>query len=115
MKPDVLISASNRLVFGTPQLHIYIVSSDTNSTSLRPNEIIATFRESTFVPHNLGDGRTYLVALDEPILPDGTTLQNGMYKLLLKALRVSGNPENEEDWESWLSPVFGIQFPGRGY
>lgn len=39
---------------------------------------------------------------------NGTVIPNGSYKVLLRALRVTGDPTNEADYESWLSPVFGV-------
>ncbi|KAF7321903.1 Subtilisin-like protease [Mycena kentingensis (nom. inval.)] len=39
---------------------------------------------------------------------NGTTIPNGAYKILLRSLKVTGDPKNEADWESWLSPVIGV-------
>lgn len=48
----------------------------------------------------------------QPVFANGTTIPEGSYRILLRALRVTGNPDNQEDYESWLSPVVGI-FYGR--
>ena len=48
---------------------------------------------------------------DTPTFANGTTIPNGLYKLLLRVLKVTGNPNNEADFESWLSPIVGIQVP----
>jgi hypothetical protein len=40
---------------------------------------------------------------------DGTSIPNGDYKVLVRALRVTGNPKNEADFESWLSPAFTVK------
>ncbi|KAJ7680663.1 subtilisin-like protease [Mycena polygramma] len=39
---------------------------------------------------------------------NGTAIPNGSYKVLLRALRVTGDATNEADYESWLSGVFGV-------
>ncbi|KAJ7497644.1 subtilisin-like protease [Mycena latifolia] len=39
---------------------------------------------------------------------NGTTISNGAYKVLIRALRVTGDATNEADYESWLSPVIGV-------
>jgi hypothetical protein len=39
---------------------------------------------------------------------NGTVIPNGSYKVLLRALRVTGDATKEADYESWLSPIFGI-------
>lgn len=40
-----------------------------------------------------------------------TSIANGQYKLLLRALKVTGNAAKQEDYESWLSPVFTVNAP----
>lgn len=40
-----------------------------------------------------------------------TKVANGKYRILLRALRVTGDPANEDDYESWLSPVVGVAAP----
>ncbi|KAJ7693309.1 subtilisin-like protease [Mycena rosella] len=42
---------------------------------------------------------------------NGTRLDDGQYRVLLRALRVGGNPKKEEDYESWLGPQFGVVTP----
>jgi hypothetical protein len=44
----------------------------------------------------------------ENTFANGTVIPNGSYKVLLRSLRVTGDPKNEADYESWLSPVFGV-------
>jgi len=36
---------------------------------------------------------------------NGTTIPDGEYRLLLKALKIFGKPGNPEDSETYLSPV----------
>ncbi|KDQ27552.1 hypothetical protein PLEOSDRAFT_1112600 [Pleurotus ostreatus PC15] len=51
------------------------------------------------------------VAIDPPTFANGTTIPNGQYRLLLRALRVTGDPTNEADFESFLSPIIGVNAP----
>ncbi|KAL0953072.1 hypothetical protein HGRIS_007272 [Hohenbuehelia grisea] len=39
-----------------------------------------------------------------------TRVENGEYRILLRALKVTGDPRKSSDYESWLSPVFGVQY-----
>ena len=43
-----------------------------------------------------------------PTFANGTKIPNGSFKVLFRALKVTGDPTKEEDYESWLSPVIGI-------
>jgi hypothetical protein len=46
--------------------------------------------------------------LKTPVFANGTGIPNGYYRYLLRALRVTGNPQRQEDYESWLSPILGF-------
>lgn len=46
--------------------------------------------------------------LTTPTFANGTTIPNGSYRLLLRALRVTGDPTKEGDSEVYLSPIIGI-------
>jgi len=37
------------------------------------------------------------------------SVPNGNYRIMVRALRVTGNPQDENDYEAWLSPVFTIR------
>lgn len=37
-----------------------------------------------------------------------TAIANGRYRLLVRAQKITGNRLAEEDYESWLSPVFRV-------
>ncbi|KAJ6625851.1 peptidase S8/S53 domain-containing protein [Mycena sp. CBHHK59/15] len=39
---------------------------------------------------------------------NGTRINDGQYRALLRALKVGGNANNEDDYESWLGPQFGV-------
>lgn len=36
---------------------------------------------------------------------NGTTIPAGSYRTLVRALKVTGNPADESEYETWLSPV----------
>lgn len=40
-----------------------------------------------------------------------SAIASGEYKLLLRTLKITGNGASQEDYESWLSPVFTVQVP----
>ncbi|KIO19556.1 hypothetical protein M407DRAFT_16103 [Tulasnella calospora MUT 4182] len=42
---------------------------------------------------------------------NGTVIPNGSYKLLLRALKITGNPKKNEDYEQWLSPQVNFARP----
>jgi len=37
---------------------------------------------------------------------NGTTIPDGEYRVLLRALRIFGNPSEQNDWETYQSPIF---------
>ncbi|KAF7361610.1 Subtilisin-like protease [Mycena venus] len=39
---------------------------------------------------------------------NGTRIDEGQYRALLRALKVGGDPSKEEDYENWLGPQFGV-------
>lgn len=39
---------------------------------------------------------------------NGTATPNGLYRFLLRTLRATGNPQKEEDYDAFLSPIFGV-------
>ncbi|TFK44150.1 pyrolysin [Crucibulum laeve] len=125
-----------RLAFGTPTLRVDLVDASIkftptlNSRDLEsrgfpffsfphPNKggsfaqvkIVGSLTELDFISRNNEDpddnGFT-TIAFSEPTFANGTTIANGSYRVLLRALRVTGNPTREEDYESWLSPIVGV-------
>ncbi|PVF96577.1 subtilisin-like protein [Serendipita vermifera] len=40
-----------------------------------------------------------------------TAIPNGQYKLMLRALKITGDRSKQEDYETWLSPVFNVKAP----
>ncbi|CAL1706297.1 unnamed protein product [Somion occarium] len=123
-----------RLDFGTPLLLVDLVDQDIQlKTSLnkRDREPLITFPstaksgtfaqvktlgpllEFDFVPRNsdVNDGTGFNPFAIENVFANGTTVPNGSYRILLRALKVTGDRTKEEDFESWLSPIVGVQAP----
>ena len=50
--------------------------------------------------------------LNQPLLmnqfSDGKPVPEGQYKLLIRVLKITGNPDKQEDYETWVSPVIGF-------
>jgi hypothetical protein len=42
---------------------------------------------------------------------DDTVIPNGRYKILLRALKITGDPKEEADYEAWLSPTVVFNAP----
>ncbi|KAG7098360.1 hypothetical protein E1B28_000318 [Marasmius oreades] len=126
-----------RLAFGTPVLRTDLVDPNVNvNTTLNkrtllgepvltfPNEYpggtfdkvptLGSLFELDFISRNNekpDDNIVYRLPVNTPTFANGTTIPNGNYRFLLRALRVTGDPENESDYESWLSPVLGVFVP----
>ncbi|PFH48554.1 hypothetical protein AMATHDRAFT_76669 [Amanita thiersii Skay4041] len=123
-----------RLAFGTPILRIDLVDANINFTPTLNTRGIFDDIPHFFLPHHVGgsfdavptlgviaevdwtsrnnedpksNGYTS-IKLDTPTFSNGTTIPNGTYRYLLRALRVTGKPSRQEDYESWLSPIVGI-------
>ncbi|KAK2464348.1 hypothetical protein APHAL10511_003805 [Amanita phalloides] len=121
-----------RLVFGTPLLRIDLVKHDialnvtlnghaleakvsdqTYSSSQGSAQVpilgkIAEFDYVTRNTENLQNNGYSVFALKAPKFANGTAIHKGSYRLLLRALRVTGNRQNEADYETWLSPIIGF-------
>ncbi|KAF7376447.1 Subtilisin-like protease [Mycena sanguinolenta] len=115
-----------RQTFGTPNLLLDLVSADIQLTgtlnrrgpiSFTTPQTGGTFAKVPTVGPLLQIqwlGRNDKVNdLDNTVLlsntfANGTVIPNGSYKVLLRSLSVTGDPTNEADYESWLSPVFGV-------
>ncbi|KAK7005815.1 subtilisin-like protease [Favolaschia claudopus] len=115
-----------RQAFGTPLLLLDLVSPDLKFTGTLNTRAPISFT----TPHKGGSFAKvptigpilqlpWLGRNDEDQILDNTVLlansfanatkiPNGTYKILLRSLAVTGDPTNEADYESWLSPAFGI-------
>ncbi|KAJ7602261.1 peptidase S8/S53 domain-containing protein [Roridomyces roridus] len=117
-----------RQVFGTPLLRLDLVaanivlnatisaravpllsfSNSHNGGTFAQVPTIGPLLEMDFLGRNdqfATRDRTFLLS---NIFANGTVIPDGSYKILLRALKVTGDPKNEADYESWLSPIVGI-------
>ncbi|CAA7260648.1 unnamed protein product [Cyclocybe aegerita] len=132
---DDLPSLVWRLAFGTPAFHVDLVDANTTfRPTITPRQLepplftfprlkggsfaqvktIGPLAELDYITRNNedpNDNGFSLVLIDEPVFANGTRIPNGLYKILIRALRVTGNPANQADYESWLSPIIGINAP----
>ncbi|PFH53699.1 hypothetical protein AMATHDRAFT_187018 [Amanita thiersii Skay4041] len=123
-----------RLVFGTPMLRIDLVDPDIDFKPTLKTRELDVHIPHFFLPHHVGgsfaevptvgliaevdwitrnnedptDNGFITLTLDTATFSNGTNIQNGTYRFLLRALRVTGNPSRQEDFESWLSPIVGV-------
>ncbi|KAG7085344.1 hypothetical protein E1B28_002910 [Marasmius oreades] len=133
--PSVLL----RLVFGTAKLRFDLVNDNIEINTTLNKQVSFEEAESTFEFLGERPGGTFgdvpiVGSLDEfnylarnsleedgdpfyqfnittPTFANGMAIPNGTYKILLRALRVTGDPANESDYESWLSPIVGVTVP----
>jgi subtilisin family serine protease len=49
-----------------------------------------------------------VLSLSDPVFANNQTIPNGRYRILMRALKVTGDPTDQNDYESFLSPVIGI-------
>ncbi|KAF8894316.1 pyrolysin [Gymnopilus junonius] len=87
-----------------------------NGGSFAQVKIVGPLAELDFVSRNNDDttdgGEGFnTLTVTTPTFANGTTIPNGSYRVLVRALKVTGNPTNEADYESWLSPIVGVQVP----
>lgn len=66
-----------------------------------------------FVPRNnddptAGGGGFNTLAFPTAMFADNTVIPNGNYRILVRALTVTGDQTDEAAYESWLSPVIGV-------
>ncbi|KAI3609656.1 hypothetical protein WG66_001241 [Moniliophthora roreri] len=101
-------SVEIRLVFGTPLLRLDLVVPDFVLEGSAANETVGTLVEVNYVSRNDEiTNPSYIFQFVDPVFANGTQIPNGSYKLLVRALRVTGDPSNEGDYDSWLSPIIG--------
>ncbi|KAJ7723575.1 subtilisin-like protease [Mycena metata] len=116
-----------RQAFGTPLLRLDLVTADTALIGgLNPRSSISftnSHAGGSFAKvHILGTllEMEYLNRNDEGALLDNTFILSNVfangsaipadasYRVLLRSLRVTGDPADEADYESWLSPIIGV-------
>ncbi|CDO69143.1 hypothetical protein BN946_scf185042.g45 [Trametes cinnabarina] len=93
---------------------LFSFSSAAKSGTFSQVPTLGSLFEADFQPRNsdVDDGTGFnTLAISAPEFANGTTIPNGSYRILLRALKVTGDPTKEADFESWLSPVIGIDAP----
>jgi len=129
-----------RLAFGSPTVRIDLVKEDFNIKTTLNSPIakrswfswwwtqgrskegtfakvktLGPLAEFDYVPRNSADPEAahndYNVYTFDGNFANKTKIDNGRYRTLVSALKVTGDPNKEEDYESWLGPVFGIAAP----
>ncbi|KAJ8696129.1 hypothetical protein PTI98_006019 [Pleurotus ostreatus] len=118
-----------RLTFGSPAIKVDLVQKD---ASIKPTltkrgwfswlfdwgsdvddlPIIGPLQELGYVPRN-SEAPTqadngFNVFNFIGVFANKTRIEDGEYRILLRALKVTGNPKKLGDYESWLSPVISI-------
>ncbi|KAG8986919.1 hypothetical protein FRB90_003695, partial [Tulasnella sp. 427] len=87
-------------------------ATQTNTFAKVP--LVGNLLEGTYMGRNtdgsLDDNGYYNFTLASPSFSNGTAIPNGRYKFLLRALKITGNPKLEADYDAWLSPVFGVDY-----
>lgn len=48
------------------------------------------------------------LALTAPTFANNSAIPNGQYRVLVRALKITGSPTKEEDFETFLSPIIGV-------
>ena len=102
------------LLFGSPEVRIAIVpwNPSLSPSGSQPQQLegVIPLDRRVDVQRNFNTGRdaSFDITLEKPETPAGIPIPNGTYKVLLRVLRLAGDPHKEEDWESWLSPLFGV-------
>ncbi|KNZ43690.1 hypothetical protein VP01_997g3 [Puccinia sorghi] len=127
-----------RMAFGSPYMRMDVISansaltnSDPSPATMQPMPDIGTtftLSKGTFMGANLlgmipTSNSTFVprtVSTDTIVLPWSGTLispgqtqsssviPSGSYKILLRALRVNGNPFTDADFDYWISPVITV-------
>ncbi|KAL0956638.1 hypothetical protein HGRIS_002771 [Hohenbuehelia grisea] len=120
-----------RLAFGTPEVRIDLCDKNVN---LKPTIVkrswlswlwgddttdvntIGPLQETNYVPRNSAEPEQekngYNTFVFNGTFANKTRVENGEYRILLRALKVTGNSKNSSDYESWLSPIFGVNYTG---
>ncbi|KAK4687445.1 hypothetical protein P7C73_g2679, partial [Tremellales sp. Uapishka_1] len=74
--------------------------------------ILGNLHEADYIPRDTdnadGEGGDYETFAVANTFTNGTTIPNGTYKLLLRALKITGDISKESDYESWTSQSFTI-------
>ena len=71
--------------------------------------IVGTVFDYSYFVRNAEDPRfgSESLALPQDFL-NGTVIPPGQYKLLVRVLKITGDPHKQEDYETYLSPQIGV-------
>ncbi|PVG01025.1 subtilisin-like protease [Serendipita vermifera] len=104
-----------RLAAGTARQTIDLVAVDTNvptTGSYASVPIIGNILSKAYLPRNglTGDNETdyNLVPWTNSTFTNGTKIPDGQYRVLLRALKITGDPSAQGEYESWLSEIVGV-------
>lgn len=98
----------------SPKSQLLELSSNSISPPGITTQVLSFVAAVIYVDHFLqdpNDNGFVSIAIDPPTFANGTTIPNGQFRLLLRALKVTGDPTNEADFESFLSPIIGVNAP----
>ncbi len=112
---DVLTDLPNfnwRMVMGSSLVRLDVLG-DGNQTEVVDVNILGSLPDfpQYWRPRNFftNDLNRYSAVWDGT-LSSGVQVPAGYYRLLYRALKIFGDPNNNSDYESWTSPVFGIEY-----
>ena len=76
-------------------------------------KIVGSLAEFGYLPRN-DEGTTaedsgWNVVVLPPYFANATVIPNGNYRVLVRALRVTGDPKRQEDYDSYLSEIIGVR------
>ncbi|KAG8946884.1 hypothetical protein FRC04_011311 [Tulasnella sp. 424] len=84
----------------------------TSSGTFQQVPIIGVLQQLLYAPRSTPDtvanGGYNVLSMKSRTFANGTTIPNGSYRVLLRALKITGDPSNENDYESWLGPVMNF-------
>ena len=128
---DTNVRIDSKLNARGPGGHIYSFPDRTKAGSFAKVKIIGTLYEAKYLSRNNEvsnlasisskdhayplydqdpeDNGYNVFGVTEPKFANGTTIANGSYRLLFRALKVTGDRNKQEDYETWLSPIVGIR------
>ncbi|GJJ15901.1 hypothetical protein Clacol_010179 [Clathrus columnatus] len=109
-----------RLANGSPKVKVDLVESNFTlpSGNVKGVRTLGNLTDFNYISRSILtdeqdlDG-TYSLNLTHPLFGDNSTISNGQYRFFLRALKVSGDRNNEADYETFLSPIVGVDVPGQ--
>ncbi|KAL0059041.1 hypothetical protein AAF712_014247 [Marasmius tenuissimus] len=103
-----------RLAFGSPLVTLDVVPPSFSLDNMKaPLPIIGRIMNDTFASRNNEDedGVVTKIPLDnDAAFSNNTYVPSGTYKVLLSALRVTGDPSNLDHYDYWLSPAMTFKY-----